>query len=340
MHLKLNSDKFPYDITENIHKTNTNTNTNTELIISSLENIFYLNLNIKNNECNVCRYESDTISSLSLFQVGENKTIISGLKGIISIENLFLNNNVFYQKQKYKIPYTQGILIDEKIIAFTSNSIIPKGQNKIVFYNWEKNKIFHEIYGFSFSMSGNGLCTINSINNNFDKNNKNDKNKIVLCACRKYDKGTKNGILLICTDLKHEEFYHYFYDTKNFEVFCFCQISIVNNENPIYDDISYKKNIKIINTKYFLVGGFDENRKEGVIKLYRIDYNSTMIKNTKIEFLQNIKIEEKNGFEGFKGAISCIKQSNIIGNIIITCWDGNVHLLKPPNIDYFLSCDK
>ena len=335
MHIKLNSDKFPYDITENIHKanTNTNTNTNTELIISSLENIFYLNLNIKNNECNVCRYESDTISSLSLFQVGENKTIISGLKGIISIVNLFLNNNnVSYHKQKYKIPYTQGILIDEKIIAFTSNSIIPKGQNKIVFYNWEKNKVFHEVSGFSFSMASNGLCSIN-----FDNT---VNNKIVLCACRKYNQETKNGILLICLDLKNEEFYHYFYDTKNFEVFCFCQISIVNNENPIYDDISYKKNIKIINTKYFFVGGFDENRKEGLIKLYRIVYNNTMIKNTRIEFLQNIKIEEKNGFEGFKGAISCIKQSNIIGNILITCWDGNVHLLKPPNIDYFLSCDK
>ena len=335
MHIKLNSEKFPYDITENIHKTKKNSDI--ELIISSLENIFYLYLNIKNNECNVCKYESDTIPSLSLFQVSTNTTIISGLKGIISIENLFLNNDATYQKQKYKIPYIQGILFDEKIIAFTSNSIIPKGQNKIVFYNWEKNNVFHEINGFSFSMSGNGLCTINS--DNFDNFDSNNKNKILLCACRKYDEETKNGILLICTDLKHEEFYHYFYDTKNFEVFCFCQISIVNNENPIYDDISYKKNIKIINTKYVFVGGFDQNRKEGLIKLYRIDCD-TLIKNTKIVFLQNIKIEEKNGFEGFKGAISCIKQSNIIGNIIITCWDGNIHLLKPPNIDYFLSCDK
>ena len=329
MDIKINSEKYPYDITENIYKED---NKYTELIISSMENILYINLDIKNKDCRFSKYESETISSLSLLIVDKNKTVISGLKGIIYIENLFVNDKAIYHKQKYKIPYTQGIIINEKLIALTSNSIIPKGQNKIVFYNWKKNAIFHEIKGFSFSFSSNGLCLINSDKTNSDS-------KILLCACREYDKGTKNGILVIGMDLKNEEFYHCFYETKNFEVFCFCQLSIIKNENPIYEDISNKKNIKVINTRYVLIGGFDKNRNEGLIKLYRIANNRT-IKNTKIEFLQNIKIEEKNGFSGFGGPISSMTQSNIIGNIIITCWDGNVHLLNPPNIDYFLSNDK
>ena len=38
--------------------------------------------------------------------------------------------------------------------------------------------------------------------------------------------------------------------------------------------------------------------------------------------------------------ITCITQSNISGNILITCWDGNIYLFKPPNIDFFLNLDK
>ena len=328
MDINLNLEKFPYDITENIYAKKNNL----ELIISSLDNMLYIKLDMKYKNYIIYKYESESLPSLSTFQVGENKTVIVGLQGINFIENLFTSSTEFiYHKQNYTTPYVQGIIINSEIIALTSNNIIPKGEDKLVFYNWRKKRIFYEIKEFSFSISGNGLCLINS-------EKISPKYKILLCACRKYTnkKEKKNGILVVCIDLEKVMFYHKFVNTENFEVLCFCQISIINNENAINEDISYKKNIQNINTDYFFVGGFDKNRRAGLIKLYRLVHNKEF-KNTKIEFIQNIKIDKKKGFSGFKEPISSITQSNIIGNIIISCLDGNVHLFKPPNIDYFLN---
>ena len=58
------------------------------------------------------------------------------------------------------------------------------------------------------------------------------KYKVLLCACQKYIKNQKNGILLVNIN---DELYkidysnslkinYYFYDTNNFEVHCFCPI--------------------------------------------------------------------------------------------------------------------
>ena len=55
------------------------------------------------------------------------------------------------------------------------------------------------------------------------------KNKILLCACKKYLKNQKNGILLISFEENNDnKIYYKFYDTKNFEVYCFCPILIIN----------------------------------------------------------------------------------------------------------------
>jgi hypothetical protein len=54
------------------------------------------------------------------------------------------------------------------------------------------------------------------------------------------------------------------------------------------------------------------------------------------EFKSNLKDEINDNFNGFENSISCITQSNITGNIIVTCWDGNTYLLNPPNIDFYL----
>ena len=133
-----------------------------------------------------------------------------------------------------------------------------------------------------------------------------------------------------------ENFYHQFYDTNNFEIYCFCQILDIKNDNIIDEDITNERNIKINKTDYFLVGGFEEEKREGMIKLYKIKYNKN-INETKIIYIQDIVVKKNNDFEGFENAISCISQSKITGNIIATCWDGNVYLFNPPNIDFFLN---
>ena len=66
------------------------------------------------------------------------------------------------------------------------------------------------------------------------------------CACKKYKSGQKNGILLvnINSNKSKEQFYYYFCDTNNFEVYCFCPILNISNENIINEDITVKENIK------------------------------------------------------------------------------------------------
>ena len=138
-----------------------------------------------------------------------------------------------------------------------------------------------------------------------------------------------------------------FYDTGNFQVYCFCQIL----------KFDYLKEIMILNryekimteTEYFLVGGFDSIKKKGLIKLYQLNYNNDNFDLTDIEYIQDIEIKKEykkdsknlnNGnnsnkiknFKGFRGPITCITQSKFNGNILITCFDGNVLLFTFPNI--------
>ena len=119
-----------------------------------------------------------------------------------------------------------------------------------------------------------------------------------------------------------------FYNTNNFEVFCFCPI-IIKSSNIIL--IENDKNNK--DTDYFLVGGFDSLKKEGIIKLYKVIYIEELKKNT-IEFIQDFIFYEKGKSKRFKGPISCITQSSLDNQILVTCWDGNIYLFDPDIKDY------
>ena len=162
--------------------------------------------------------------------------------------------------------------------------------------------------------------------------NKNN-DKLLLFTCKKYRKGDKNGILLLKLQLyiDSKKKFEKFYDTKNYEVYCFCPILEIKNE------YSLKKNDKsqANETGYFFVGGFDINKNEGVIKLYKVIYDNE-IEKIEIEYIQDIivgkKKEDPNSFKGFKGPISCIIQSST-GEILITCYDGNVYLFSEPRLD-------
>ena len=115
----------------------------------------------------------------------------------------------------------------------------------------------------------------------------------------------------------------------------FCQIKHIVNNNINLDSIdeTYKNNISINNTNYVFIGGFDTQKGEGKIRLYQvIDDN----KNKQIEFLQDIEFEYNEEFEGFQNPVTSIIQSTILGNILVTCMDGNVFLFSTPNIDYYL----
>ena len=123
-----------------------------------------------------------------------------------------------------------------------------------------------------------------------------------------------------------------FYKTDNFEVNCFCPISIITNKNKDYNNIDdeYKKNIQIEDTDFFFVGGYDLEKREGIIKLYKIIYGEKTI-NTKIEFLQDIETDS------IDSPINCIIQSKISGNILVTSYNGNIYLFTKPNINFYLN---
>jgi hypothetical protein len=254
--------------------------------------------------------------------------IIIGGTGIYLVEDLYENSKSKKDINVNNKNYRGGIQINKFLFAFTSNSNFPNGEDKLIIYNYNKKSIVQTIEEYSFIVSSNGLCLID---NKIDENN-----KILLCACKKYNFQQKNGILLIKLEINDNDlkFQKFFYDTDDFEINCFCQICNVENNNAIGEDITQKENIEIYKTDFVLVGGFDEEKGEGIIKLYKIKNNED--NSEKLEFLQDIEFEINDNFNVFENSISCITQSNITGNIIVSCWDGNTYLLNPPNIDFYL----
>ena len=306
------------------------------------KSIYYVvTINLNNFISTIKKYQSEDLALQTIFSIPsiENKYIITGNNGIWIITNNF-DSQISEKKQlKENPPFIGGINIDNNTLALTSNSIIPNGEDKLILYNKFTNTIKKEINGHSFRISSNGLSLL--------ENEKDDKKtKILLCACKKYSKEQKNGILLV--DLSKFEqtgkINELFYEKDHFEVDCFCPISIVENKNSSSEEITKKENIEIKKTDFFFVGGFDEQKREGIIKLYKINYNNNKID---IEFIQDIINNDRSNssdsndkpFEGFGRSITCIIQSNIMGNILVTSLDGNVYLFKPPNIDYFLNND-
>jgi hypothetical protein len=222
-----------------------------------------------------------------------------------------------------KKTYRGGIEITDEIIAITSNRILSKGENELIIFNSTAKRFIttKKIENYSFTLSENN-CSLKTIPK--DKNS-----KLLFVACKKYIKGDKNGILLIKLQFNNIDIkiaYQKFYDTKNFEVHCFC---------PLLENKNITNNDQIIETEYFLVGGFDHDKREGIIKLYKVIFYDE-IENIEIEYIQDIIIEKKKGnndskcFKGFRGPINCIIQSSD-GKILVTCKEGNVGLFSEPN---------
>ena len=113
----------------------------------------------------------------------------------------------------------------------TSNSVLPNGKDILIFYNIKTKKIINIIEGYSPTISTNNLTLIS-------RGEIKINNKILLCACKKYNRNNKNGILLVNPNLDdNKRMENEFYDTNNFEVYCFCPIIYFeknNNQNNRY----------------------------------------------------------------------------------------------------------
>ena len=205
-------------------KSQDNNNNIIKIVAYSYENLSIISY--ETNKNNNPLINTKRISIINLLQIESNIFIINnGKAGYISKD--FCDKKTF--KKIFKHTYIVGIKINEKLSAFTSNKVIPNGKDSLIIYDNISNKIVYEIKGYSFSLSKNCLLLI--------KNNKSlNSDKILICACKKYSSNQRNGILLInITGIEdNPDIFNGFYETGNFEPYCFSQILLINN--------SYKKN--------------------------------------------------------------------------------------------------
>ena len=307
-----------------------------DLIIADLNNISKLNLSLKKKiELNNIKF---------LLKIKKNDFLICYENYAIIYANLLSDVLTYHMKIIDVKSIKSGIRLNSNFSALKVCNFASRENNGIYFYSNTINKVIQKkIIGkhYSFIYTMNGLTVIPS-------EEIESENKILLCACKKYLKCQKNGILFInikfiVNNIHGININSHFYETGNYEVYCFCPLFKIKEKKIINNEIIKEK------TDFFLVGGFDQNKKLGIIKLYKIIYESKFF-NNRIEYIQDIIIEKneltkkenKNYFEGFKGPISCIiqDQSNEKGNILITCWDGNVYILKLLNLDQYLEFDK
>ena len=299
-------------------------NNNIKLIVSDKKQIRQMKINTIKNHARMDQKAYISLSASLCLEVKENNHLVCGNEGIYEITDLcsvIINNKCDKICNK---SYIGGIVINDEISAFTSNEVLGKGEDCLVFYNIKRRKFVKTINGYSFIKSTKGLTLFQ---------NSDENSKILLCACKKYKKNQKNGILLVNINTgKPLNIVHSFYHTKNFEVFCFCQIGIKSNNNPIriLDELKYNNNNNLSYTDYFFVGGYDKGKSRGSIKLFKLIKSEN---NYSIEYIQDIDIEKSKKFEGFKDTINCIIQSKRKGDILVTSWDGGVYLLSPPKMD-------
>lgn len=294
------------------------------VLICSKESLFMRYLKVNDEDRNNIKYDIPCSGCYEKIKNDKIEYVVIGKKGLYHFED-FPSQNInedYYKIIQGKQNYKGSIKINENILAITSNSVLMEGEDIILFYDMNEKKIINYYKGCSFVNGVNGLITIDLYE---------DNKTVLLCACKKYTHNQTNGILLINVDIKEgkegEKLESKFFETDSFEVNCLCQI-----------------NIDGIKTNYFLAGGLDNEKKEGMVKLYEVEYkNNEFI----VRFLEDIvadddleKKENNKVFEGFKEAVNDIVQLKKKETIIVCCGDGQIYYFSKPNLSYYLEEDK
>ena len=303
------------------------------IITCTKDNLITTTINSNTFTIKSKKYDQFHIPCNFILEVRKNNYIVCGSKGVFIYYDLFSKivntRNIVILKENY----TGGIVLDDGLFALTSNEIVKNGVNNLVIYNVKSKKIQSEIKGYSFNSSSTGLCIMTRED---PKKGPKSYNQTFLCACKKNKIGQKNGILLVNINSENKiNISNSFYDTGNFEVYCFCPLMKEDKDAKLR---IFQNNHFLIKTDYFLVGGYDNDRKRGMIKLYKLKYNES--NETSIDYIQEIKPEKRGKFEGFKKPISCMIQSKKDGKILITSWDGNVYLFSNPKFESFLDSEE
>ena len=331
-------------INKNNEKEKNKTEDKLNIILLSNKSIFLTTIDLKTSSHKTMEVDFSHIFSFNCIEMKKNNFFVVGNKCTSYITDLFTNQEAKEYKLIDDISFFNSIKINDNIIALISNSFYENGTDELMFYNLKKKKLVQNVIkGYSFSLNPNGLELMPKLDTN-------NKKRILLCACKRYIKSQRNGILLVNPQLgENKDVEIPFYDTGNFEVNCFCPIlkelekqNEKNDQNDYLarDDQNKQLKKKIFeDTNYFLVGGFDENKRQGAIRLYKVIYGEKAY-NTTIEYIQDIVFKKQKNIDDFDMPINCLTQSRTTGNILVNCYNGNIYLLTPPNIDYYLAEDK
>jgi len=335
--------KRPKKFAQKIWELDNDTLVSDGIIEYKIEDINQAGKNDTNNYDNVLTDKKASIISFKNESISLKKkfnTNIPNIEELYPCRNLLIlrrcnyiiyNGKIYYDSDIFNPPNVEkkflilsekdhigGIKLNDYYIAFTSN-------NSLFFFNSKSQKFLDEfeIKNYSFTLSENN-CSIMRIPEH-------ENIKLLLVACKKYSENDKNGILLITLkfnegDIEKKE--EKFYDTGDFEVYCFCPILKIDKKEMLNP-------AQKIDTEYFLVGGFDKEKK-GSIQLFKVKYNNKIVE---IEFIIiDIIRKKKDGkkdleyFKGFEKSISSIIQSHQL-EILVTCDDGNLYLFSEPVLD-------
>ena len=178
------------------------------LLCCSNKEIRLIHLDTELFRTNIQQYELPKKTITNSIEMKENNYIMIGLGGSSYIIDLFNKNGHLTEYKITEKSYRGAIKISDKIVALSSNIIIPNGENKLIFYNIKSKKISNEIEGYSFTISNNNLALISREDIKRD-------NKILFCACKQYTSDQKNGILLVNPNLvDNKRIENEFYETN------------------------------------------------------------------------------------------------------------------------------
>ena len=266
-----NLEDILYYITEKEEKNNNKSCIN--LIACCLKNIYLISINKKNvSKYSIKKYQIPKCNTLFCYNIEKNY-IISGNGLTANVIKLF--DDQLEEKKMFKISeitFETGIQIDGENIAMISNALLPGGKNQISIFNIYNNKLVYEITdNICPTLTENCACIMKFKNGP----------KFLLVGNKKIKNSEKNGILIVNMDLKIKGIKTNFYDTNNFQIYCLCQI-ILKKENGA--------DSKYVLTQFFLAGGFDLDKKIGMVKLFQLKNE----KNLDIKYIQDLDIEDNN----------------------------------------------
>ena len=105
------------------------------MLICTNQDFKIINVNVKTFKIDKQEYQIPNRTIINCIEMKENNMIIIGHGGASYYTDLFNQNNKLTEYKITDKTYRGGIKINDKTVVLTSNSIIPRGENKLLLYN-------------------------------------------------------------------------------------------------------------------------------------------------------------------------------------------------------------